>query len=193
MLMTLVQLLRKWLITTPVTGRQAFACAVAAVGLPTLIRGSLDSVVVGIGFAPYFPFALLAAILLGWRQAAVVALASAVIADALFVGPRYELLNEPTDVFGVVVFLVGTALIIGLVHAIRTAFEDLVGPTAAGGVMFSLKDGQAWASWPTAGFHLSLGPRDDVAEMMKDFVAQVELGKRLAEEAGPGAQKNVAA
>jgi hypothetical protein len=80
-------------------------------------------------------------------------------------------------------FLVVSALIIGLVQAIRTAFEDLIGPTAGDGVFFSLENGQAWASWPTAGFHLRLGPQEDVAAMMKDFVAQVELGKRLSGEA----------
>jgi hypothetical protein len=187
--MTVVDLLRKWLATTPLKGRLAILFSVMAVAVPTVIRVWLDGIVVGLGFSAYFPFVLLAAILLEWKLATVVALVSAALTDALFVGSRYQLLEGPTDVFGVVSFLVGAFLIIGLVEAIRTAFEDLVGPTAAGGVMFSLKDGQAWASWPTAGFHLSLGPRDDVAEMMKDFVAQVELGKRLAKEARPDIQR----
>ena len=69
--------------------------------------------------------------------------------------------------------------------------DDLVGPTGPGGVIFSLQDGQAWASWPTAGFHLRLGPRDDVAEMMKDFVAQVEMGKRLTGETQPDAPRRI--
>lgn len=187
--MTLVSLLRRWLVTTPLKGRIAMLFAVTAVAVPTLIRVWLDGIVVGLGFSAYFPFVLLAAILLKWKLATVVALVSAALTDALFVGPRYRLLEGPTDVFGVASFLVGALLIIGLVHAIRTAFDDLVGPTSSGGVMFSLKNGQAWASWPTAGFHLSLGPRDDVAEMMKDFVAQVELGKRLAKAARPDIQK----
>jgi hypothetical protein len=177
--MTLVGLLRKWLVTTPLKGKLAILCAVTAVALPTFIRAALDGTVVGLGFSAYFPFVLFAAILLEWELASAVAIVSAALTDALFVGSRYHLLEGPTDVFGVVTFLVGTAFIISLVHAIRTAFDDLVGPTSTGGVMFSLKDDQAWASWPTAGFHLSLGPGDDVAEMMKDFVAQIELGKRL--------------
>lgn len=186
--MTLVGLLRKWLVTTPLKGRLAMLFAVAVIALPTFIRAALDGIVVGLGFSAYFPFVLLAAIFLDWKLATIVALVSAAITDAYFVGLRYQLLEGPTAVFGVVSFLVGAYLIISLIHAIRTAFDDLVGPTSVGGVMFSLKNGQAWASWPVAGFHLSLGPRDDVAEMMKDFVAQVELGKRLA-QAQPEIQK----
>lgn len=183
--MTLVGLLRKWLVATPLAGKQALLCAVAALAVPTLLRESVDGIVVGIGFTPYSPFVLLSAILLGWRQASVVALASAVLGDALFVGPSYQLIEGPTDVFGVVAFLVTSALIIGLVQAVRTAFEDLVCPTSGGGVIFSLERGQAWASWPTAGFHLRLGPQDEVVEMMTDFIAQVEFGKRLTGKTRP--------
>jgi hypothetical protein len=177
--MTLVGLLRKWLVTTPIAGKPALWFAAAAVGLPTLYRMSLDGIVMGIGYCPYLPFVLFSAVLLGWRQAAVIALISVAVVDVLFVGQRFHLFEGPTDMLGDLGFLVASALIIALVQAIRTAFEDLVGPTVAGGVIFSLKDGQAWASWATAGYHLRLGPQDDVAEMMKDFVAQVELGKRL--------------
>jgi hypothetical protein len=164
------------------TGKQALIMGMDAVALPTLYRLSINSFVMGIGYCPYLPFVLLSAVLLGWRPAVVVALVSAVVADALFVGPRFQVIAQPSDMLGDVGFLVASALIIGLVHAIRTAFEDLVSPTAADGVIFSLKDGQAWASWPTAGFHLRLGPPDDVVETMKDFVAQVEFGKRLVRE-----------
>lgn len=180
--MTVLGLLRKWLVETPITGRQALICAIAAVALPTLLRASLGGIVEGVGFTPYFPFVLLAALQLSWRQAALVAAASAAVGDALFVGSPYQVMEGATDVFGVVVFFAGAALIIGLVHAIRTAFADVVGPTAAGGVIFSLRNGQAWASWPGAGYHLRLGARDDVVEMMKDFIAQVEVGKRLTGE-----------
>lgn len=177
--MTLVGLLRKWLVTTPLSGRPALVCAGAAVILPTLYRMSLDGMVMGIGYCPYLPFILLSALLLGWRQAAVIALVSVTVVDALFVGTRYAVIEGPTDMLGDIGFLVASAMIIGLVQAIRTALDDLVGPTSDGGVIFSLEDDQAWASWPKAGFHLRLGPQDDVAAMMKDFVAQVELAKRL--------------
>ena len=183
--MTLVGLLRKWLVTTPLTGKPALMFAVAAVALPTFYRLALDGMVMGIGYCPYLPFVLLSAVLLGWRQAAVIALVSVAVVDTLFVGPRFQILEGPTHMLGDLGFLVVSALIIALVQAIRTAFDDLVGPIGDGGIIFSLKDGQAWASWPTAGYHLRLGPQDDVAEMMKDFVAQVEIGKRLNRERQP--------
>ena len=189
--MTVVGLLRKWLVATPIAGKPAFTLAVAAVALPTLYRVSLTGMVMGIGYCPYLPFVLLSALVLGWRHAAAVALVSVVVVDTLFVGPSFRLLEGPTDMLGDFGFLVVSALIIALVQAIRTAFEDLIGPTAADGVFFSLENGQAWASWPTAGFHLRLGPQDDVAEMMKDFVAQVELGKRLNRQAQSGTLQNV--
>jgi hypothetical protein len=180
--MTLVGFLRKWLVATPVTGKAALMVAIAAVALPTFYRLALDGVVKGIGYCPYLPFILLSALFLGWRKSAVVALVSVAIADELFVGSRFQIVEGPTDMLGDLGFLVVSALIIGLVQAIRTALEDLVGPTAGGGIIFSLRDGVAWASWPTAGYHLRLGPQDDVVEMMKDFLAQVELGRRLTKE-----------
>ena len=189
--MNVVGLLRKWLVATPIAGKPAFTIAVAAVGLPTLYRLSLNGMVMGIGYCPYLPFVLLSALLLGWKRAAAVTLVSAVVADALFVGPRFQLFEGSTAMLGDLGFLAASALIIALVQAIRTAFEDLIGPTASNGIFFSLENGQAWASWPTAGFHLRLGPQDDVAEMMKDFVAQVELGKRLNGEIQPNSLRQV--
>ena len=189
--MTLVGLLRRWLVATPIAGKPAFTLAVAAVALPTLYRLSLSGMVMGIGYCPYLPFVLFSALLLGWRHATAVAFVSVVAVDTFFMGPRFQLFEGPTDMLGDLGFLVISAVIIALVQAIRTAFEDLIGPTAADGVFFSLENGQAWASWPTAGFHLRLGPQDDVAEMMKDFVAQVELGKRLNGEMQPDAPRQI--
>ena len=183
--MTLVGLLRKWIVATPFTGKLALMCAVTAVALPTLYRLSLDGMVNGIGYCPYLPFVLLSAVLLGWKQATGVAVASALVADALFIGPRFQVVEEATDMLGDVGFLIASAFIIVLVHAIRTAIDDLMAPTAANGVIFSERGGQAWVSWPTAGFHLRLGPHDQVAEMMEDYIAQVEFGRRLNRKALP--------
>jgi hypothetical protein len=179
--MTLVALLRKWLVATPIAGKPAVILGVAAVAFPTLYRMSLDGIVMGIGYCPYLPFVLLSAVLLGWWRAALIALVSVGVVDALFVGTRFQLVEGPTDMLGDLGYLFVSVLIIALVQAIRTAFDDLVGPTATDGVFFSLDGGQAWASWPTAGFHLRLGSQDDVTEMMRDFIAQVELGKRLSQ------------
>jgi hypothetical protein len=178
--MTIVSLLRKWLIATPIIGKAALVVSVLAVGIPTIIRASLVGTVAGAEFLPYFPFVLVAAMLLEWKPAVIVMLVSALLADWLFVEPQYRLLAKPSHFIGVVIFVAGSSLVIALVHAIRTALDDLVGPTSNNGVIFSLREEQVWASWPTAGFHLRLGPQDEVADMMNDFLAQLELGKRLA-------------
>src|SRR5262249_786662 len=54
------------------------------------------------------------------------------------------------------------------------------------GVIFSLEGGQAWASWPGSPAPVRLGPEHEVTVMMQDFIAQVELGHRLA---GPAAER----
>jgi len=178
--MTPVVRLAKWLMLPPITGKSALAWSLAAIAVPTLVRASLDGVVTGVGFTPYCPFVLLSAVMLCWRYAAVVAIASAAIADALFVGPRFELIESPTDVFGVIAFLGTSFLIIGLVHAMRTLMEHRGRPTgASNGVIFSQERGKAWISWPGEPYYVQLGQQDEVAEMMKDYLAQLELGKRL--------------
>ena len=49
----------------------------------------------------------------------------------------------------------------------------------AGGIIFSLERGQVWASWPGTDSNVVLGGKGVVTEMMRDFLAQVELGERL--------------
>src|SRR5262245_30907043 len=97
---------RSWLLAPSVTGVWAVVGVVLAIAVPTLVRFLLDDIVSGAEFSPYFPSVLLAAIFLGWRYAAVVALASAIISDALFVGPPAQLLEGPSDLFGAGIFLI---------------------------------------------------------------------------------------
>jgi hypothetical protein len=54
-------------------------------------------------------------------------------------------------------------------------------------VIFSLLDGFVWASWPRTRASVELGHCTAVTEMMRDFLAQCELGERLANRgAGSG-------
>jgi hypothetical protein len=178
--MTVNCYLKRWLPGPPITGRWALVCMVAAVAVPTFVRASVDGMVADSAFIPYFPFVLLSAILLGWRHAAAVAVASAIVADLLFVDPRFIFMAGPTDVFGIIIFLASSVLAICLVNAIRSVIQDGVSPPGSGdGIIFSLERGQAWASWRGANYYLRLGQPDEVAEMMKDYLAQLELGKRL--------------
>ncbi len=154
-----------------------------AVVVPTIIRWLVDDTVNGIIFSPYLPFVLLAAVLLEWRYAAVVALSSAAAADFLFMEPRFQLPAGATDAFGIAVFLGTSAMIILLAQAARGIVQRLSVPAAfepfPTGVIFSLERGQAWASWTGSKSRLRLGPEAEVAEMMQDFLAQLELGKRF--------------
>ena len=181
--MNIIDTLSKLLLTPPETGKRGLLISIVLIGVPTALRLSVDDYVTGVGFTPYTPFVLLAALLVGWRPAAAIAVASAVFGDILFVGAPRHLLEGPSDVFGVTAFLIASALIIGLVEAARSIVENALRPARPDGtptqVVFSLQGGYAWASWYGSHSWVRLGPKDEVAEMMEDFLAQLELGRRL--------------
>ena len=181
--MAFVRALKRSLEKPPVTGIYALVCVIAAVALPTIIRCLVDDAVTGVAFSPYIPFVLLAAVLVEQKYAVSVAVVSAAVADLLFIEPRFEPLAGPTDAFGIFIFLVSAALIVGLIHVARLAIASHPRPAACGdgrtGIIFSLEKGQALASWSGSGRPLRLGPESEVAEMMQDFLDQLELGKRL--------------
>jgi len=182
--MTVKAVLRRWLESHPFNGRAAIVVGATAVAIPTAIRFAVDGVVSGIPVTGYVPFVLISAVLLGWLNASMVAVASALIGDALFVGPANELLEGPSDVFTVGLFLIVSGVLIGFVELVRriVAEDDHIEvDREPSGIIFSLEKGQAWASWRGQGEPVRLGPQAEVAEMMEDFLAQVELGKRLAD------------
>lgn len=110
---------------------------------------------------------------------------SAAFADMLFIDPRFQPLAGPTDVFGISIFLSSAALIVLVVQAARSMVEARLRPAPCGegrtGIIFSLERGQALATWYGSEQPLRLGPQNEVAEMMQDFLEQLELGKRLSE------------
>jgi hypothetical protein len=165
------------LLRAPIGGIPAFICGLTAITVPTLVRASLDGVVSGISFSPYLPFVLVSALLLKWPYAVGVALTSSVVADMMFVDPRFVFIAGPTDVFGMAAFLAASAIAICLVRACKSYIQ---GRRPVGeGIVFSLDQGQAWASWHRTGSRVRLGSKDEVTEMMKDFLAQLALGERL--------------
>jgi hypothetical protein len=171
----------QWLQAPPITGRAALLCAIAAVATPTIVRAAIDGVVTGCEFTPYLPFVLLSAILLGWRQAGTVALASVAILGGLFSGPL-NAVPTPCFLSGAGIFLAASAMIIGVVVVIRQVAGGIQrrgADEAVGGIVFSLDQGQVWASWYGEGPPVNLGSQGKVSEMMEDFLAQVEVGKRL--------------
>ena len=164
-------------------GRPAVLTGIAAIALPTIVRSAVNGAVTGCEFTPYLPFVLFAAVLLGWVPAGIVALASVAIMGGLFVGPAARFLETPCFLSAAGIFLASSAMMIGIVALIRQAIAALDrrgSDEAAGGVIFSVERGQVWASWYGEGPPLLLGSRRRVGEMMKDFLAQEELAKRLS-------------
>lgn len=170
----------RWLQAPPATGRLALLCGIFAVAIPTLIRAAIDGVVTGCEFTPYLPFVLLSAILLRWWQASAVALASVAILGGLFMGPPSVFLASECFLSSSGIFLASSAMMIGAVMLIRGVFAAIQRrDESAGGIVFSLEKEEVWASWYGSGPPVRLGSQKRVEEMMEDFLAQGELGKRL--------------
>ena len=106
-----------------------------------------------------------------------------IVADLLFTEPRYQLNFGANELVGFTIFLVSAVLIIALSKAARVIVESSLRPARPDGiaapVVFSLEGGQAWASWYGSHSWVRLGPEGEVAEMMRDFLAQRELAERL--------------
>ena len=179
--MSRAELIRR-LLAPSVTGIQALGLAIVVIAIPTLIRAAVDGFVTGCEFSVYLPFVLVAAIFMEWRYAAAVALASVGLADYLFM-THSSFLSGPCNSYVVGIFLANSALIIGVVVGIRAKFAGMINTDrsefAAGHVVFSLENNQAWAGWHGRKTMVQLGSKDDVAEMMEDFLAQLELAERL--------------
>ncbi len=173
-------ILKKWLAGHPFSGRAALLVGILAVAIPTAVRASVVGVVGGIPVTTYIPFVLAAAVLAGWWTASLVAIASAAMGDVLFVGPPLQFLEGPEDIFVVGVFLLACAAIIGFVQIVRSILSDREAEKEkTSGIIFSLEGGEAWASSPELGRRVRLGPQAEVAEMMEDLLAQLEVGERL--------------
>jgi hypothetical protein len=171
--------LTQWVHEPPLTGGLAILCGIGLVALPTGLRAAVSGVVTGCEFTPYLPFVLLAAILLRWPLAGAVAIGAVSVMGGFFV---YPLRDAACFASSAGIFLAGSAIIIGtivLARRVMASIQSRGSDETSGGIVFSLEEGQVWASWYGQGPPLVLGSQRKVAAMMKDFLAQVELGKRL--------------
>lgn len=173
------------LLAPPITGMRAIGYTILAVAIPTLIRLAVTPIVSGCEFGVFLPFILMTAIFMGWKHAAAAAVASAAIAKFVIMG-SFKFSLESCDTYSVGILLLASTAVIGVVHAFRRVISGCFEPLGAsdfsnGGVVFSLEDEKAWASWYGKQWPVQLGPEEEVAEMMEDFLAQKELGKRLAD------------
>jgi len=121
--MTRLDLVRSRLLTVP-SRQVAVLYTAMAVVAPTLIRAVFDGLVSGTTFVAYYPFVLLSAMFLGWRSAVVVTLASAAVANFLFMEPRYTFFDGPDDTTGAVLFVFSSALIVALAETLRRAVAE---------------------------------------------------------------------
>jgi len=174
------------LLTPSISGARAIFYTILAAGVPTFIRAGVAGFVSGCELTIYLPFVLFAAVFMGWKYGLATALTSAVLAQFVVMGLHHSFLASACSIYSMSVFSIGSGVIIAAVHGLRRLIgsrSDLPG-SSDGGIIFSLEKGQAWASWYGQSLHVQLGPQSEVAEMMEDFLAQLEVGKRLTHSAG---------
>jgi hypothetical protein len=180
-------LLARWVSVPPLRGNRRLVVAIAAVAAPTMLR-AVASPAQGDGFCAYLPFLSLVAFAVDWRTAAALAVICGLVADYLFEGTPRQFLADKCEIMGIIYFGVAAALVIGLSQAFRKAVADPLWLADRGahhaGLVFSRRAGQACVSWYGGRSFVPLGPADEVEAMMRDFLAQQELGRRLS---GPSA------
>lgn len=172
----------EWLSKAPLEGGRAFVFSLLAVAIPTLIRLTIFTGTNDFQCITFCPFVLATAIIAGSRLATAVAIGSAAICNALM-GVHYAFHWDEPNLVGMAIFLAYSFLVIGLVHLVRKqcerSDEQETAADPSGGVVFSLEAGVAWASWRGSDAPVRLGAKEEVSLMMEDFLAQLELGKRL--------------
>jgi K+-sensing histidine kinase KdpD len=100
----------------------AILWAGAAAVVPTLIRLAVDHVVSDVTIFPaYFPFVMAAATFLGWRSAVVAAVLSALAANYMFMGPRFQFSAAAADIAGTLLFLASAGVVIFGVDRLKAA------------------------------------------------------------------------
>lgn len=117
--------LRSRLLAGPPNFAWTLALATAFVVAPTLVRLAVDGVIAGTTFSTYYPFVLMAAVVIGWRGGIGVALISALVANYLFMEPRYQLFANSGDFIGVLFFMLSCLMMVALVHALRRTLLDM--------------------------------------------------------------------
>lgn len=183
--MRIIGKVSRLLLAPPASGLRALVYAILLIAIPTAIRLLLDEILGGgYPFIIYMPFLILTGALLSWRYAAIVSALAWLTGDLLFMQPRFSMAFDVPQAIGLIIFATSSFLIIGLAESVRTIVESSLRPARPDGVfsapvVFSLERGHAWASWYGSNSWVRLGPEEEVAEMMRDFLAQQELGKRL--------------
>lgn len=169
------------LVAPSIKGFPAVLCVILTAAVPSAIRAAVAGFVSGCELTIYLPFVLVAALFLGWRHAAATALLSVLFAEFVIMQPHHSFLSSACSIYSLSVFAGASAVLIVTVQGLRNLLDRRLSRigSSEGDIVFSLEGGQAWASWYGQTSPVQLGPHEEVAEMMQDFIAQLELGKRL--------------
>jgi hypothetical protein len=171
----------RWLKRPRLAGWNALSCAIVAVAIPTAVRAAVEGTVTGCEFTPYLPFIFLCAILTPWWAAAGAASASVAVLGGISAALGQFMPRCFID--AAMIFLASSAVMIGtacLVRSTIAALQKRGADESSGGIVFSLENGQVWASWYGQAAPVLLGSRMEVSAMMSDFLAQEELARRLS-------------
>ena len=182
--MTRTALLDSWFITPPLGALWLVPWTIVALPVAALIRSSMSCPdMIGECCTPLFLFVLFTGVLLGWRAGVIATVASLATSYWLSTRQGMHMHSDVGEFWGIVLFSTSCAFILGLVELTRRTlarFARLAHPNEySSGVIFSLEKGHAWASWPGNPAPVRLGPQQEVAAMMEDFLAQIELARRL--------------
>lgn len=174
---------KSWLFKPPLRGAWTLGLVIAAIAIPTMIRLAMSHGVDDEACTIFSPFVLAVSILCGGRYALAVALGSALACNTILMGTPYSFHVERSEIEGLSTFLGYSLFVILIVHLFRLTAARSLRQAGAGqresGVVFSLDRGQAWASWYGIDAPVRLGAAEEVVPMMEDFIAQVNVAKRL--------------
>lgn len=186
--MTRRALLQNWFVKPPLSGKWAVLWIILTLPLAALIRSTMSCPdPIGECCTPFLVLTMATAVVLGTWSAIAAAVAAASVSYLLFAPtPGIAMSHEGGEFWGLTLYFLFAAGVIWSVDFTRRTFRRysrIAATEPSSGIIFSSEDGQAWVSWPGSPSPIRLGPAEEVGEMMTDFIAQVELGQRLARSA----------
>lgn len=97
----------------------------AAILLPALLRWGIDGGHAGFPFATFYPFTVLAAVLLDWRFATIVAIGAGLFSAWVFPGIEFSHLPLAYRALIAAVYLVASGLLVAIGSVLRNALAEL--------------------------------------------------------------------
>ena len=104
---------------------QALGWSVLAVAVPTALRWAIDRGSEGVPFLTYYPSLVLAALFLGWRWAALVALASAAVANRLLRDEPLLFWQSGSELMLAALFVLSCAALVAIGEVARRTVREL--------------------------------------------------------------------